>query len=150
MVRHTVAERVAAEVAALADMPREELVARWLKRFGRAPPKGCGRQLLGLAAAYAIQEQVFGGLRPEARRALAVESDVPSPSEGASHRRSRKQTFSTIKPGTRLVREWNGRTHHVEMVEGGFIWNGQTHRSLSMIARQITGAHWSGPRFFGL
>lgn len=150
MARSSVAERVAAEVAALADVPREELMAHWSKRFGRAPPKGCGRRLLELVAAYAIQEQAFGGLRPEARRALAVERDDPSPSESASHRRSRKQTFSTIKPGTRLVREWNGRTHHVEMVEGGFHWNGKTHRSLSTIAKQFTGVHWSGPRFFGL
>ena len=149
MASLSVAERVAAEVAALADLPREELVAHWSKRFGRAAPKGCGRQLLELAAAYAIQEHAFGGLRPEARRDLAVESE-PSPGEGASYRRSRRQAISTIKPGTRLVREWNGRTHHVEMVEGGFIWNGQTHRSLSTIARQITGAHWSGPRFFGI
>lgn len=149
MARHTVAERVAAEVAAFADVPREELMAQWLKRFGRAAPKGSGRKLLELAEAYAVQEQVFGGLRPEVRRALAVET-APSWSEGASDRRSRKQTISTIKPGTRLVREWNGHTHHVEVVEGGFVWNGKTHRSLSTIARQITGAHWSGPRFFGL
>jgi hypothetical protein len=145
----SIAARVAAEVAALADVPRDELVAHWSQRFGRSAPKGCGRQFLELAAAYAIQEQAFGGLRPEARRALAIETQ-PSPSEGATLRRCRKQTIATIKPGTRLVREWNGRTHHVEMVEGGFIWNGQTHRSLSTIARQITGAHWSGPRFFGL
>ncbi len=150
MARLSVAERIAAEVAALANIPREELVAHWSKRFGRAAPKGSGRKLLELAAAYAIQEQAFGGLRPEARRGLTVESDIPSLSEGATLRRSRQQTISTIKPGTRLVREWNGRTHHVEMVEGGFIWNGQTHRSLSTIAKQITGAHWSGPRFFGL
>ena len=150
MARHSVAERVAAEVAALAEQPREELVEFWSKRFGRAAPKGCGRQLLQLAAAYAIQERAFGGLRPETYRALVLENDHRLLGEGASRRRSRKQAISTIKPGTRLVREWNGRTHHVEMVEGGFIWNGKTHRSLSTIARQITGAHWSGPRFFGL
>ena len=149
MARLSVAARVAAEVAALADVPREVLVAHWSKRFGRAAPKGCGRKLLELAAAYAVQEQAFGGLRPEARRVLTIETQL-SWSDGASHRRSRKQTISTIKPGTRLVRQWNGRTHHVEMVEGGFIWNGKIHLSLSTIARQITGAHWSGPRFFGL
>lgn len=149
MARLSTAERVAAEVAAVADVPRDELAAYWSNRFGRAPPKGCGRALLELAAAYAIQERALGGLKPDTRRALAVEMDSP-PGEGASRRRSRKQVISTIKPGTRLVREWNGHTHHVEMVEGGFVWNGKTHRSLSMIARQITGAHWSGPRFFGL
>ena len=70
MAKLSVAERVAAVVAALADVPREELVAHWSKRFGRTPPKGCGRQLLELSAAYAIQEQAFGGLKPDTRRAL--------------------------------------------------------------------------------
>jgi hypothetical protein len=56
----------------------------------------------------------------------------------------------SIKPGTRLVREWNGRTHHVEVLDKGFRWNDRTYRSLSSIAKAITGAHWSGPRFFGL
>jgi hypothetical protein len=145
----SVANRVAIEVAALADLPREELVDCWLVRFGQESPKGCGRKLLELAAAYGIQERAYGGLKPEIRRALALKID-PVLDDVASHRRSRRQAISTIKPGTRLVREWNGRTHHVEMVEGGFVWNGKTHRSLSMIAREITGAQWSGPRFFGL
>ena len=149
MARLSVAERAAIEVAALADLAREELVDCWLLRFGQEPPKGCGRKLLELAAAYDIQEKAYGGLEPETRRALVLEID-PVVGDAASHRRSRKRAISTIKPGTRLVREWNGRTHHVEMVEGGFVWNGKTHRSLSTIAREITGAHWSGPRFFGL
>jgi len=55
-----------------------------------------------------------------------------------------------ITPGTRLIRDWNGTTIAVEVIEGGFSWGGKTWRSLSQIAREITGAHWSGPRFFGL
>jgi len=55
-----------------------------------------------------------------------------------------------LKPGGRLLREWNRVTHVVDITEGGFAWNGQSYRSLSAIAREITGAHWSGPRFFGL
>lgn len=149
MARPSVAAKVVDELAALADLPRADLVARWARRFGRDPPKGCGRKLLELVAAYDIQERAHGGLQPDTRRVLALERD-PSVTNGASHRRSRKQTISSIKTGTRLVREWNGRTHHVEMVEGGFVWNGRKHRSLSVIAREITGAHWSGPRFFGL
>ena len=54
------------------------------------------------------------------------------------------------RPGTRLVREWNGRTHVVDVIEDGFVFDGKTYRSLSAIAKRITGAHWSGPRFFGL
>jgi hypothetical protein len=55
-----------------------------------------------------------------------------------------------LEPGIRLVREWNGRTYSVDVIEGGFVWDGRVHRSLSVIARMITGARWSGPRFFGL
>jgi len=56
----------------------------------------------------------------------------------------------TLKPGGRLMREWNGITHVIDVTENGYIWKGQHHRSLSSIARSITGAHWSGPKFFGL
>ena len=57
---------------------------------------------------------------------------------------------ASLKPGTRLVREWNGRTHVVDVSEDGFVFDGKTYASLSAIAKRITGAHWSGPRFFGL
>ena len=57
---------------------------------------------------------------------------------------------ASLKPGTRLVREWNGRTHVVDVSEDGFIFDSKTYGSLSAIAKRITGAHWSGPRFFGL
>jgi len=131
--------------ARIANLSRDELVECWLKRFGVEPPKGCGRRLLELAAAYDIQERAFGGLKPEIRKALTVDS------LGSLDRMSaRRAKNRIIKPGTRLIREWNGRTHHVEAVYGGFIWNGKRHRSLSTIARAITGAHWSGPRFFGV
>jgi hypothetical protein len=98
-----------------------------------------------LAAAYDIQEQAFGGLKPEIRKALTLDS------LGSIERvPARRGQNRVIKPGTRLIREWNGRTHHVEAVDGGFLWNGKLHRSLSTIAKAITGAHWSGPRFFGI
>ncbi|WP_283054676.1 DUF2924 domain-containing protein [Thetidibacter halocola] len=65
-------------------------------------------------------------------------------------RKDRPASSPALKPGGRLIREWNGVTHVVDIVEGGFLWNGQRHASLSPIARAITGARWSGPRFFGL
>jgi hypothetical protein len=132
-------------IAAIRDLDREELVERWLKRFGVEPPKGCGRRLLELAAAYDIQEQAFGGLKPEIRKALTVDE-----LDSVNRIQPSRTTNRIIKPGTRLIREWNGRTHHVEAVDGGFLWNGKLHRSLSTIAKAITGAHWSGPRFFGI
>ena len=149
MARLPLPQRVAAEVAAFADFSREDLADLWASRFGCVPPKGCGRKLLELSAAYGIQEKTLGGPKPESRKTQAPEM-VPYGNDAASRRKKRRRVIAIIKPGTRLVREWNGRTHHVEMVEGGFVWNGKKHRSLSTIAREITGAHWSGPRFFGL
>ncbi len=146
---------IAADVKALSDLPREALVELWEQRFGCSPPRSCGRQLLELAAAYTIQEKAFGQLSPSVKRAL-------HPSE--KRRKARSEWVGrgdpkspralglarAIKPGTRLVREWNGITHHVEAVEGGFVWNGKRRRTLSAIATEITGTRWSGPRFFGL
>jgi hypothetical protein len=132
-------------IARIPELDREELVERWQKRFGVEPPKGCGRRLLELAAAYDIQERALGGLKPEIRKVLAVDSLGLVDCIQARRGKNR-----TIKPGTRLIREWNGRTHHVEAVDGGFLWNGKFHRSLSTIAKSITGVHWSGPRFFGV
>ena len=71
---------------------------------------------------------------------LATRESKPSASKSAP----------ALKPGGRLLREWNGTTHVVEVLDDGFLWNGETYRSLSVIARTITGSHWSGPRFFGL
>jgi len=153
VAKEMLAERVATEVAALSDLPRERLVELWEQRFGTRPPGSCGRPLLELAAAYVIQEKALGGLKAATRRAL--DKEAAPEGEGAGRLRSRQRSSKiksgrSIRPGTRLVREWNGRTHHVEVVTGGFVWNGRTHRSLSAIAREITGAQWSGPRFFGL
>jgi hypothetical protein len=136
---------IAEAIARVAGLDRKELVGRWQKRFGVEPPKGCGRKLLELAAAYKIQEQAFGGLKPEIRKALTIASP-----DSIGQKSARRAKNRIIKPGTRFVREWNGRTHHVEAVNGGFLWNGKLHRSLSTIAKAITGAHWSGPRFFGI
>lgn len=147
------AERAAAAVAAFSELPRERLAELWKQRFRSAPPRGCGQQLLELAAAYAKQEKAFGGLKAATRRALGSETDHGG-AESDQPRCRRKpgpaDASRSLKPGTRLVREWNGRTYQVEVVADGFVWNGRTHRSLSVIAREITGAHWSGPRFFGL
>jgi hypothetical protein len=92
-----------------------------------------------------MQVRRYGGLKPATCRrlrkiahglAVGHEVNVLAPPK--------------LKPGARLLREWNGSTHVVEVVEGGFTWNGERHSSLSAIARAITGARWSGPRFFGV
>lgn len=153
MVKAVLAEGIAAEVATLSDLPRGRLVELWEQRFGVSPPESCGRMLLELAAAYAIQEKAFGGLNATTRRLLDSEPEQNGLVSHQVHRRRRSgptDARHSLKPGTRLVREWNGRTHHVEAREDGFVWNGNTYRSLSVIAREITGVQWSGPRFFGL
>ena len=98
------------------------------------------------AEAYALQTAAFGSLKPGLRR--QIEGETQSPGKRRAARMSKN--VSHLTPGTRLVREWNGRTHHVDVIAGGFVWNGTRHRSLSAIAREITGVRWSGPRFFSL
>lgn len=162
------------EVAALGDLQRDELVARWVKVYKCPPPKGVKRGLLERAAAWHLQARRLDGLSPRARRAIrdAVKlhrdavsrthalrdtSEAAYPDHGVTVPRPTARsrgisvvTAPALRPGTRLVREWNGRTHVVDVGEDGFVFDGKTYGSLSAIAKRITGAHWSGPRFFGL
>ena len=104
--------------------------------------EGISRGLLIRAIAYEMQAKRYGRLKPALDRRLRMIANGSV--DGDS------KATPTLQPGARLVREWNGVSHVVEVIEGGFIWNGDRHRSLSAIARAITGARWSGPRFFGL
>ncbi len=105
------------------------------------------RRLLELAAAYEAQARIHGGLKPVVRRKLL---QAAQPAAGSSMEKSRRLAPGTLSPGSRLVREWHGRSHTVEVTEDGFLYEGHRYRSLSSVARRITGAHWSGRRFFGL
>jgi hypothetical protein len=134
---------VEAKVARLAEQIRPDLEAAWRKHFGCAPPKGVKRRFLERAIAYRLQAGTFGGLRPGLRKALDAAARDPSTVKLVPN-------IDIAKPGTRLVREWNGRNYTVDVLETGYQFNGQVYRSLSAIARTITGARWSGPRFFGL
>ncbi len=96
------------------------------------------------AVAYGMQVKRTGGLKPAVRRQLRKVTDSGS-ARAAANLKSAK-----IAPGMRLIREWNGSSHLVEAVDGGFLWNGKRYGSLSAVARAITGARWSGPRFFAL
>jgi Protein of unknown function (DUF2924) len=133
-------------ILTLAEASRDELVALWIHRNNHAPPKGCGRTLLELAEAFAIQSSAHGGLKPSLRRRVGA---MPNGLSGGVVEHKIQKT-RRLAQGSKLLREWNGRTHHVDVVQGGFVWNGNKHQSLSAIAKEITGAHWSGPRFFGL
>ena len=124
----------------LGDLSREDLSATWREIHDTAPPPRVSRVFMRRVLGFEIQAKVLGGLPKTLVKELNKE-----PSKVRPVKRS-----STLKPGGRLLREWNGATHVVDVTEGGFVWNGETYRSLSVIARTITGAHWSGPRFFGL
>ena len=133
------------KIAKLANLTRSVLVARWQAIYRTDPPKGISRRLLIRAIAYEMQAKQYGGLKPATDRRLRM---IANGTVNGDHG-GRKAT-PPLQPGARLIREWNGVSHVVEAIEGGFIWNGDRHRSLSSIARAITGARWSGPRFFGL
>ena len=126
---------------------RHDLVAAWRKDHGSPPPKRTSNRLLLLSAAYHAQIEEHGPLSRRAERELVQWV-------GATARRMAPKEIggsnSKLRVGTRLIREWNGLEHIVDVVEGGFLYDGAVHRSLSKIARTITGAHWSGPRFFGV
>ncbi len=134
-------------LAAIPGLPRAALIERWTEAYGRPPLKGISRRLLEYAAAYHLQVQALGGLNPAVLRKLR--RPAGSGQEGAPAV-SRPGPNKTLLPGSRLVRNWNGRSHAVEVTDNGFLYGGRQYRSLSAVARTITGARWSGPRFFGL
>ena len=117
-----------------------ELRGEWRRLHRAAPPMRLSRDLLMRGITYKLQERPLGGLSKSILRKLErLSLDVKTSAPPIS-----------LKAGTRLVREWRGVTHSVLVHADGFEWSGQRYRSLTLIARKITGAHWSGPRFFGL
>ena len=138
-------DALASELAALSEMDAVALRSEWRRLYRSEPPKRLSRDLLELGVAWKLQERVLGGLRTatkrqlgELARTMAERSDLPV------------ARTANLRPGARLIREWNGETHEVLVMEDGFQWNGRTWASLSVIAREMTGTRWSGPRFFGL
>lgn len=134
-----------AKLMAIETLDLPELRAEWRRLYRKPPPHRLSRDLLTRGIAYKIQEAVHGGLSKPTLRRLRILSD-----QSASGAKGKLERQATFKTGTKLLREWNGTTHEVEVLSDGFEWRGQTYASLSKIAEAITGAHWSGPRFFGL
>lgn len=128
-------EQIARALSALAQMPRAELAACWEAAFDHPAPARVHATLLRSALAWDLQMKAQPKWTPARIRRLL------SQSEGGS---------VTTQPGTRLVREWQGRMHQVTVLAEGFEYEGQVFASLTAIARRITGISWSGPRFFGL
>jgi hypothetical protein len=115
------------------------------KLYRAEPPKRLSRDLILRAIAYRLQERTHGGLGLAIQRRLnALTEELEA--KGAAHFAAE----TVLKPGTKLVREWHGRTHTVIVAEDGFEFDGQRYRSLTRVATLITGVHRSGPVFFGL
>jgi hypothetical protein len=129
------------DIAALPGLSARELRAAWRALRCGDPTAGSSRDLLLREIAYKMQERAHGGLAAAVKRRLrALAEDVETNGAGAL------APALLLKPGTRLLREWQGRPHTVIVLDDGFEYDGERHRSLT----QIAGAHWSGPRFFGL
>ena len=133
-----------ADLPVSAGASLDELRGEWRRLYRGEPPR-ISRDLLLRGIAYRRQELKHGGLSKTTRRkAQDTGEDVPD------HGRVGPDPGLALKPGARLVREWHGRTHTVTVTEDGFEYAGTSYSSLTKIAKKITGAHWSGPRFFGL
>jgi Protein of unknown function (DUF2924) len=147
MKRRTLAPDRAAlaeEIAGLSKAGIANLRERWKNLYGKQP-SGLGRSFLIRAIAYRLQEQAFGGLKPSTCRLLARVVEETGTGSSAKKPQNRKAETGTI-----LIREWQGSAHRVTMLDDGVSFNGKHYRSLSEVAREITGSRWSGPRFFGL
>ncbi len=161
----------------LTALSREQLINLWIKHFGRGPPKAMSTSLLLRSMAYSLQERSLGGLKTKDQKLLARLSGVAqalpyrpdgsgsgaaaitcgesSDAQKIDRREDRAhQNLPEAMPrpaprcGTRLVRTWQGHCHMVDVGEEGFTWNGKVYGSLTKVAFAITGARWSGPRFF--
>jgi DUF2924 family protein len=133
-----------AEIERLPGLGIGELRARWQALYGRPAPKSFRRNLLARGVAYQMQVEVYGGLSNETKRrlreiALAVRNGDNAPIAAPR-----------IKPGTRLLRLWQNKTHTVLVAADGYEWEGRVYKSLSAVAKAITGTQWNGYTFFGL
>jgi hypothetical protein len=122
-----------------------ELKERWRAFYGNEPHRRMSRELLTRALAYALQEQLFGGLKPETRQLLERTAG-----EASMKRKPSTQACGHAGPGSVLIREWHGSNHQVTEHADGVVYRKQRYGSLSEVARVITGTRWSGPLFFGL
>jgi hypothetical protein len=136
---------VEAELDRLPTMPIAGLRKRYRELFRTEPPKAFGPDLLRRSIAQRIQERAYGGLPASTRRLLdqLVKAAMTKPN-------GRLKLPRRIRPGSELVRTWNGKTYRVLVMADGFAHEGKTFTSLSEIASEITGTRWNGPRFFGL
>ena len=139
-------DTVLARLAALKTTPTLDLKRQWRDLFEKEPPP-YNRRYLESRLAYRIQELAYGGLKPETIRRLEA---LGEQLDGGNVVLRRIRADAKPISGTRLIREWQGVEHVVTVVVDGFDHEGRRYRSLSSVARAITGTQWNGPLFFGL
>ena len=139
-------DTVLARVAALKTMPTAKLKEQWQALF-EAPPPPYNRRFLESRLAYRIQELAYGGLKPETVRRL---EQLGEQLDGGNIAVRRVRGSDIPIAGTRLIREYQGVEHTVTVMADGYEWQGRPYKSLSAIARAITGTRWNGLLFFGL
>jgi len=143
--QHRKPQTLEADLARLEGMDTAKMRKAWERRHGSQPPSALPGRLLRLALAYDLQADVHGRLTP------AMESRLTRIAAGTNLRGRAKPTPLRIKPGATLVRDWGGKSWRVEVnADASFTWDGRRWRSLSAIAREITGTSRNGPAFFGL
>jgi hypothetical protein len=142
----TTHEPILARLAALKAMSVNELKTEWQALFD-APAPNNSRTFLEGRLAYRIQELIYGGPDKQTRRLLDLLADEV---EGTLKRKAQIADPRNPVVGTKLIREWDGIAHTVTVLKEGFEWGGQRYKSLSAVARAITGTRWNGYRFFGL
>jgi hypothetical protein len=136
-------DSIAGRVAALPKTPTPELKQMWRDLFDKEPP-GFSRNYLISRLAYRIQELAFGGLKPATRAKLDALADALDP------KAARKRVINGPVVGTQLIRAWRGVEQKVTVLADGFEWEGRRYKSLSAVARAITGTRWNGLTFFGV
>ena len=163
-------DRLCERLSAIANMDRLQLLAEWKSIQGKTAPKHLSRHFMVRALIYEAQCSALGGLSKGLQKRLkslanghmcSLSTNCEASVDGNSSSADYAGTISTMRiipagtrplprPGTTLVREWNGRTYQVEATDEGYVMDAKSFSSLSAIALRITGAKWSGPRFFGL
>ncbi len=138
-------EKLAKDLKDLETRGDDELKNRWRILYGTKPPQKIHRSLLIAAVAHRMQENALSALKSPVRRRLMQAANNPATPRHSPH-------YSSLRPrvGTVLVRDWGGVTHQAKVLEDGILFRSKRYKSLSEVARVITGSRWSGPLFFGL
>jgi len=145
MVSGAKSEKLASELQGLETLDDDELKHRWGLLYGTKPPQKIHRSLLIAGVAHRLQENALGSLKSSVRRHMIQAVSNPDTAHPSPH-------YANLRPGvgTVLVRDWGGVTHQAKVLEDGVLFRGKRFKSLSEVARVITGSRWSGLLFFGL